>query len=297
MLFRLVILVTIPGMDTSQFRMLLRCSPSIKVRARSLPKRFPTSRGACESLASVRLTATGSCSGKSSSPCCRLAMRSSRTRFVTQTTWQKELAMCFAPLRGSAQLRRYPANVLQSQPHEHASKAVDHGWRVRCLSESSLVEEGSRSDIRHRHVNLVALVIDRIPLDDSGTLRPSKLYRPSEERMRDAIATMSWSYANAPHRPHIGVVEMGDLSISCESRVRAPGDGSPAHRLVAVVCEDANRARTEEFGDLPGALRPFQSRILLGRNPIAQAPADVCISAFRAQYSLDIREDGCRSNR
>jgi len=31
-----------------------------------------------------------------------LTMRSSRSRFVTQSTWQVELAMCFAPLRVSA---------------------------------------------------------------------------------------------------------------------------------------------------------------------------------------------------
>ena len=31
-----------------------------------------------------------------------LTMRSSRSRFVTQSTWQVQLAMCFAPLRVSA---------------------------------------------------------------------------------------------------------------------------------------------------------------------------------------------------
>ena len=33
---------------------------------------------------------------------CGLTMRSSRSRFVPQSTWQVELAMCFAPLRVSA---------------------------------------------------------------------------------------------------------------------------------------------------------------------------------------------------
>ena len=37
-----------------------------------------------------------------SSACGGLTSRSSRSRFVTQTTWQVELAMCFAPLRVSA---------------------------------------------------------------------------------------------------------------------------------------------------------------------------------------------------
>src|SRR5690606_31505428 len=32
----------------------------------------------------------------------RLTVRSSRRRFVTQSTWQVQLAMCFAPLRGAA---------------------------------------------------------------------------------------------------------------------------------------------------------------------------------------------------
>ena len=34
--------------------------------------------------------------------CCGLTIRSSRRCFVTQSTWQVQLAMCFAPLRSAA---------------------------------------------------------------------------------------------------------------------------------------------------------------------------------------------------
>src|SRR5690606_14071809 len=118
--------------------------------------------------------------------------------------------------------------------------------------------------------------------NDSSPLGSSKRYGSSKERVRDALATMSWSYANAPHRPHVSVVYVRNLSISRESCVSASGYGGPSHRLVPVIREDTDWSLLEEFGDLPATCRSPKCRVLLGRNPIAQAPADVRISALRA---------------
>ena len=55
-----------------------------------------------QTCCTVRLRGWAVARSGASSACGGLTSRSSRSRFVTQTTWQVQLAMCFAPLRVSA---------------------------------------------------------------------------------------------------------------------------------------------------------------------------------------------------
>ena len=78
--------------------------------------------------------------------------------------------------------------------------------------------------------------------------------------MRDALAAVTRAHADAPHRPHVEVVDVRDLAARRERRVGPRVHGRPADDLVALVGEHARRSLLHERRDLAAARRCRRAR-------------------------------------
>lgn len=110
--------------------------------------------------------------------------------------------------------------------------------------------------------------------------------------MRDALSAVSGPNADAPDGPHVEVVDVRDLPVAREGRLRAPRDCGPADDLVTVVREHADRSALHQLGNLLRPVGAAERQILLRRYAIAQAPADVRVGSLRTQHRRDVLEDG-----
>ena len=106
------------------------------------------------------------------------------------------------------------------------------------------------------------------------------------------------SHPDAPHRPHVDVVDVRDLAVRREARVGPRVHARPADDLVAVVRDDAGRrVLCDEFADPVAAGGALERQILFRRRePVAQAPAHVRVGPLGPHHGRDVDEDGRRSH-
>src|SRR5690606_12481484 len=138
-----------------------------------------------------------------------------------------------------------------------------------------LLEERARADVRHRQIDLASAIVDRVALENGSPLRLREVDRTREEGVRDALAAMARAHADAPHGPCVLIIDVRDLPAVRERGLRAWRDGRPADHGIALVREDTDRPLGHELPGLRRTRLTAQSNVLLRREAVAQAPADV----------------------
>src|SRR4029453_1295416 len=184
------------------------------------------------------------------------------------------------------------------EPHEHSREPVEHRLGVGGLREPRTLEQLAGARVGHGEVDLLAPVVERIALDRRRAVIAGEFDGAGQQVMRDALAAMPRSHTDAPHRPHVEVVDVRDPAVVREARVGARGPARPAHALAAVVGEDTRRRILPAQLLHPlAALGALESQVLLGgHEPVAQAETPLPMGPLRPDHRLHVVIDGCRSH-
>src|SRR4051794_8702479 len=111
--------------------------------------------------------------------------------------------------------------------------------------------------------------------------------------MRDALAAMPGTDADAPRRPDRQVVDVGDHRGPRERQLGSRRDRGPTDYLDVVVCEDTRR--DPAAAELPHVLTPSTADKLavdLRVDPVAETPAHRRVGVLRSEHDRDIVEPG-----
>ena len=169
-----------------------------------------------------------------------------------------------------------------------------HGDRSFCWLQ------GSRSRWASRLARARAEALDQARARTSpSTSSTATTSRPPRSRSVGSSSTRKrpWSTARgwptSPHRPDVDVVDVRDRAAAGEGRVGPRRHGRPAQDLVAIEREHADRPARHQLGAALATLGSAQRGVLLRRDPVAQAPADVRVGPLRTQYRGDVLEPGC----
>ena len=121
---------------------------------------------------------------------------------------------------------------------------------------------------------LAPLFVEGVALDGGGAVRPGEVDGTGEEMVGDTLLAVAGPDAEAPHRPHVDLVNVGDLAVSGEARIGAGVHGRPTDDFVVVVGEHARwRILLDEELHPLAACRAHELAVLLGGGEaIAQAP-------------------------
>lgn len=190
-----------------------------------------------------------------------------------------------------------PANALSKlYTHQDPREPSNDRRRIGCFVKSGCLKQAPGAHICHGEIHLLSAVVNRIPFDGGGVLRPRVVDGAGQQRMGYPSTAKSRPYPDAPHRPNFEIIDMRNLAVAGEVCLATRCHCRPSHNFGALIGKYPDRPVLHQLRDLLSSCSPPKIHVLLRPDAIGQTPADVSTRSLGTNHCFDIAKRNCRTN-